>query len=75
MQEYSQKKIRKHEKTLVRPHLNENTYAKEHVGPVIVGHEFVEELDSILLELRDSQEPFAVWETIDGRKHRLWRVV
>jgi uncharacterized protein (DUF1015 family) len=38
IQDYHNKKIKKHEKTLNRPNLNHKTYLADHVGPVVVSH-------------------------------------
>lgn len=41
---------------------------------MIVGHEFVKELDEVMISLKTLNSPFACWDTVDGRRHRLWRI-
>jgi uncharacterized protein (DUF1015 family) len=74
LQDYQENKIKRHEKTLLRPNLNHQTYMEEHVGPVVVSHRQDAALDALILELTEQKAAFSSWRTVDGREHALWRI-
>ena len=74
IQDYQNKLIKKHEKTLLRDKLDHLSIKTDHFGPVIVGYEHLEPIDELLYHIRNEATPFAVWSTEDNRKHKVWRV-
>ncbi len=54
--------------------MTHETYIEKHVGPVVVSHRQDEQIDLLIQTLTQQKDPYALWKTVDGREHALWRV-
>lgn len=54
--------------------MNADTYAKDHVGPVVVSYRQNNQLDQLIRESIKEKEAFSEWTTNDARKHKLWKI-
>jgi len=75
IEDYLERKIKVHEKTLCRPGYNHESYRKDHVGPVVLSYrDTTINIKDMLYGHVTKEEPFAKWATIDGRHHSLWKM-